>query len=77
MTALHTSTRTIVALFAVLALALLAFVASGVATFGSDQAGATWHIKPQAGATWHAKGSTVVAGATWHLAATSTTATSH
>jgi hypothetical protein len=70
MTAVRTSTRTIVALFAVLALAVLAFVVSGVASFGSDQASASWHVK-QASASWHVKGATVVASASWHVASPS------
>jgi hypothetical protein len=69
MTAVRTSTRTIVALFAVLALAVLAFVSSGIASFGSDQAGASWHVTTQAGASWHVKAPTTLAGASWHLAA--------
>ncbi len=73
MTAVRTSTRTLVALFAVLALALLAFVSAGVAGLGSDLAGATWHAKPQAGATWHAAKSTTLAGATWHAVASNAT----
>jgi hypothetical protein len=65
MTAVRTSTRTLIALVAALALmtaiALMSFAASSV-----DRAGATWNKSShQAGATWNK--SRVVAGATWNL----------
>lgn len=72
MTAVRTSTRALIAIFAVLALALIAFLAGGLAVGSNQAATAGWHVKPQAAtAGWHVKGTVMAATAGWHIASTS------
>jgi hypothetical protein len=69
MTALKTTSRTLIALFAAMALMLVIVLAAFSAT-SSDHGAATWNHAPAGGtwntvsaaATWHAK----TAAATWH-----------
>jgi hypothetical protein len=64
MTALNTTTRTLIALFAAMALMIVVGLATMSMT-SSDRAGATWN-KIHAGATWNHLHASVSAAATWN-----------
>jgi hypothetical protein len=63
MTSVRATSRTLIALFAALALMLVMVLAAFSAT-SHNQAGSTWH-RNLAGSTWHAA-PTGVDGSTWH-----------
>ena len=63
MTALTTSARTLIALFAAMALMFVVVLATVTAT-SSDHAASTWH-KNSAASTWHS----TVAASTWNQVA--------
>ena len=65
MTALNTTTRTLIALIAAMALMIVVGLAT-MSMSSSDRAGATWN-KVHAGATWnHLHAGTASAAATWN-----------
>jgi hypothetical protein len=78
MTAVRSSTRTVIALFAVLALALLAFAVTGLGALSSDGAlGSGWHKSGPAalGSGLHKSApSTSALGSGWHKSAPTTSA---
>ncbi len=66
MTAIRTTSRTLLALFAAMALMLVVALGAFSAT-GTSKAASTWHISPKAASTWHVS---PLAASTWNKVTT-------
>jgi heme/copper-type cytochrome/quinol oxidase subunit 2 len=69
MTALRSTSRTAIALFAAVALMIIVALSAFSAT-NSNRAASTWHKSPTAASTWHVA---PLAASTWNLVPTGTT----